>query len=149
MIYADIKKGTEILILGGQPGYSDEATGKPFSGRIKKQLNELIAILGVEPDECSTAYICEQLVTEKVPKKQIQESYKERIVPILGQFNYVIGIGAMAVTAILGKGKITENAGMNTTIDDKTYMFSMDPAITFRQPQKWELVKAHWNTFSK
>ena len=149
MIYADIKKGTEILILGGQPGYSDEATGKPFSGRIKKQLNELIAILGVEPDECSTAYICEQLVTEKVPKKQIQESYKERIVPILGQFNYVIGIGAMAVTAILGKGKITENAGMNTTIDDKTYMFSMDPAITFRQPQKWELVKVHWNTFSK
>lgn len=149
MIYADIKKGTEILILGGQPGYSDEATGKPFSGRIKKQLNELIAILGVEPDECSTAYICEQLVTEKVPKKQIQESYKERIVPILNQFNYVIGIGAMAVTAILGKGKITENAGMSTAIDGRTYMFSMDPAITFRQPQKWWLVKAHWNTFSK
>ena len=148
MMYLDIRPDTEILILGGQPGYSDESTGKPFSGRINKQLNELIAILGVDPRECSTAYICEQLVTEKVPKKQIQESYKERIVPILGQFKYVIGIGAMAVTAILGKGKITENAGMNTTIDDKIYMFSMDPAITFRQPQKWDLVKAHWYNFS-
>ena len=148
MMYLDIRPDTEILILGGQPGYSDESTGKPFSGRINNQLNELIAILGVDPKECSTAYICEQLVTEKVPKKQIQESYKERIVPILGQFKYVIGIGAMAVTAILGKGKITENAGMNTTIDDKIYMFSMDPAITFRQPQKWGLVKAHWYNFS-
>lgn len=148
MNYIDIKKGSNILILGGQPGYSDEATGKPFSGRVKKQLEELIGILGVEPSECSTAYVCEELVTEKVSKRVIKESYISRIEPLLPQFKYVIGVGSVAATALMGKGKITDWAGSITSSSHGTIMISMDPAITFRQPQKWDLVKAHWHNFS-
>ena len=33
MMYLDIRPGTDILILGGQPGYSDESTGNIVTGK--------------------------------------------------------------------------------------------------------------------
>ena len=135
--------GANLMIIGEAPGAEENKLGKPFVGRSGKLLDDLLALVGLNPKE--SAYIC-NVVKCRPPKNRrpSKEEIKLSFPWLKQQIKLVdplviVLMGATAVESVLGiKKGITSLRGTWQNWDGRLVMPLFHPSYLLRNPSKKE-----------
>ena len=95
------KVGAKYFIIGESPGEQEDKQGIPFIGLAGKRLNELLALAGIDQNDCYITNICrcrppENRQPRKTEIRTCQPFLMEEIALIKPQ--YIITLGAIPLS---------------------------------------------------
>jgi len=133
-----------IMIIGESPGYNEVIEGKPFVGRSGKLLNECLAIVGINREECSIANSAKCRMTREFKKsaKDVNNTCKccrefliSEIVAVRPKF--ILVLGSIALKQVLKQAKISSAHGVIqwSSEFDCWAMASYHPSYCLQFPQ--------------
>ncbi len=135
---------SKIVFIGEAPGKEEIKTGRPFVGRAGKLLRELIASIGLKPEDVfitsAVKYLPKNYTTPKEKdishgkihlEKQL-EVIKPKIVVVLGNTS--------AISLFQQKVSISEKHGTTLTETGRTYFLSYHPAAPLYSPKLRETI---------
>lgn len=140
-------KDAKVMVVGEFPGYSDDASGKPFSGKMGEILDSLLkdAKLKREDVYVTNAIKCRPPEGVVGPKdiKACSINLHEEIKRIKPKF--VMLLGATALKGAIGRAGVMKLRGDTIEKDGVKYFVSLHPGIISRQPQ--QLASMHSDFF--
>lgn len=147
------KKESDIMIILDSPGPQETKEGVPIAARMRTYLSGLLKEAGIKISDCyiTNTVKCQVTVRGKGPKvSEIKAcaEYLEREMELIRP-KYVLLMGATALKAIIGKGKITEIHGQPIEKDGVQYMPVFAPGVAFRDPKRLAPLQADLARFKK
>ncbi len=142
---------SKIMMIGEAPGFREDDTGKPFSGKAGQLLDKILQDSGLSREDIYITNVCKCRPPEnRTPKateikacaKYLDEEFKT-VKP-----KFVILLGAVPLKAVLKKAKITEIHGRVFEKDGIFYMPTFHPAMALRDPKRLDPIHADFDIFS-
>lgn len=142
--------GVKYMVIGEAPGREEDAAGVPFIGKAGKRLDKLLALAGIDINDCYITNVirCRPPKNRDPRKGEIKACVKwldEEIRLVKPQ--YIIALGAIP-TGLFSKYGISQLHG--TMIDfewngEKTpIIFQYHPAAALHQPRLWAQMLTDW-----
>lgn len=146
------------FIMGEAPGQNEDETGTPFVGLAGKRLNKLLALGGIDPNDCYFSNTC-RCLPPKVSGKRRAPRKGERLAcyPWLKEElkiikpKVIIPLGAVPLTLFTEVG-ITQLHGTQfkaaLTLDEEELEVEVwpmyHPAAALHQPRLWAVMLNDW-----
>lgn len=133
-------KTAKVMIVGEHPGYYEDQTGKPFSGKVGQWFRKVLKEAGFVPEE----YVLTNVVkcnTDKAEGKGTQEainncaSYFLRKEIEESAAEYILVCGRLAMNLLLNLDSIHHARGKIYTIGNKKLLPTLHPAGVLRNPE--------------
>jgi DNA polymerase len=129
----------KIVFIGEAPGKEEIKTGKPFVGRAGKLLRELIASIGLKPEDVfitsAVKYLPKTYITPKPSDITHGQIHLEAQLQIIKPKVIVILGNTSAVSLLPHKVSISEVHGTFVKGDSHTYFISYHPAAPLYSPK--------------
>lgn len=141
---------SKVAFLGEAPGFHEDEQGLPFVGRSGKLLDNMIAAMGLDPEEVYVCNICKcRPPDNRKPTQKEMDSCSEFLRYQLTVVNpkVIIALGSTAVEGLLGPGPgITKRRGKWDKWNNIPVMPTFHPSYCLRNPNKktevWEDLQA-------
>ncbi len=142
----------EIMVVLDSPGYVEDQSGRPIDGKMRNFLYGLLEEAGINPKKVffTNAVKCAPPRGHKIKVKEINacKQYLEKEIKVIKP-RYILAMGATALKAIIGKGKVTEEHGTLHELYNATVMPVYSPGIAFRDPKQLVPLKQDLKKFAR
>src|SRR5690606_8332938 len=121
---------SEVMIIADAPGFKEDQTDRPLSGRGGSILNDLLKLIGLSKRKCYVTHVVKCRTPQgRAPSASELKACKQYLEEGLLKVNpkYVLLLGAGALKGVLGKGKITEIHGQVFEKDGVQYLPTFSP----------------------
>jgi len=146
--------GAKYFLLGEAPGKDEDKFGVPFIGLAGKRLNRLLALAGIDPNDCYITNVVKcrppkQLAGGKTTNRQPRKSERLACYPFLKQEldlvkpKYIITLGATPLSLFTQTG-ISQLHGTMFNTDDRAIIAHYHPAAALHQPRLWAVMLNDW-----
>ncbi len=148
VVFGEGKPSARVMLIGEQPGDSEDIAGKPFVGPAGRLLDEVLEAAGIPRDETYVTNAVKHFKFTRRGKRRIHDKptrYEiEACRPWLGaelevvQPDIVVLLGATAAQALLGSSfRVTKSRGQALETDLARHTFAtVHPASVLRAPDE-------------
>ncbi len=141
----------QLMLIGQAPGANEDAEGRPFVGRSGRLLDSLLGKAHIRRDQ---AYITSAVQFFPPANRMPTDDEVGLCRPFLARQmdlispRYVILLGNLASTALLGIGELEKNHGRIVEKGGITYFITFHPAAALRFRDKAELMLGDLRKFA-
>jgi DNA polymerase-1 len=153
----DGPKDARVMLIGEAPGYSEEQTGKVFSGAAGRELNKMLKRAGLNREEVyvTNAVKCrppENRTPERWEAKICADTYLQRELEEVDP-THVLLLGNAALTSVAKKSGITKHRGVRLDVKGqpayRTIMAAFHPAYALRNPGVYPTLQEDIRRFAR
>lgn len=144
--------GAKYFIIGEAPGRSEDDAGVPFVGLAGKRLNKLIALAGIDINDCyvTNTVKCRPPVNRQPRKSERLACYnwlREELALVKPET--IITLGAIPLSLFSSAG-ITQMHGTQFVTDGGLIVIAQyHPAAALHQPRMWSVMLDDWQNMPK
>lgn len=125
-----------ILLIGDAPVKDEDLLGRPFVGTSGQLLGELMAGVGLKPEDCyvHTCCMCRPPQSRQPLKEELEacHPYINWIISQMPNLKLIIPLGATAIYSTLKLKKVMDKRGCLTVKDGRTFLPVLHPAAVLR-----------------
>ena len=132
-----------VMFVGEAPGAKEDELGRPFVGRSGNLLTEMLEDIGLTRNAVFiTSVLKSRPPNNRAPKRE----EVVRCMPyLIRQFEiinpeYIVLLGGVAVSAVIGPWKLSESHGKFYEADDRTFFITYHPAAALRFPKIMQMM---------
>lgn len=128
-------ENAKIMLIGEAPGYEEDLKGKPFVGRAGRFLNEILRKVKIDRKKIFITNVVKcRTPKNRIPKKNeilaCSKFLEQQILAIKPKI--ICLVGNVAVSALIGKHKITKIHGRKTKVGKTIFLPTFHPAAAMR-----------------
>ena len=134
----------KIVFIGEAPGKEEIKTGLPFIGRAGKVLRELIASVGLKPEDVfissAVKYLPKTYITPKLSDIKHGRTHLQKQLDVIKPKVVVILGNTAAMSILQEKLSISQVHGTILNTDNVNYFISYHPAAPLYSPKLREVI---------
>lgn len=143
-------KHAKVMIVGEAPGYNEDRTGKPFTGKAGEVLDKALDAAGIARDDVYITNVVKcRPPDNKTPSGKEMTACRKYLEAELESVRpkYVITLGATALKGVLRKTGINEMHGQIINLDGRKYMPTFHPAAALYDPKRLTPIREDFKRF--
>ena len=143
LVFCDGNPRARLMIIGEAPGRDEDREGRPFVGRAGQLLDKMLAAIDLGragPDPASAVYLT-NILPWRPPQNRdpnpveiaMLKPFMQRHIELV-QPDFIVLMGNISCSAMLGRKGITRMRGNWETVQDRPALPMFHPAYLLRSP---------------
>jgi DNA polymerase len=139
--------GAKYLLIGEAPGRQEDEAGVPFVGLAGKRLDKLLALAGIDLNDCYLSNVCRCRPPEnRTPRKKEIKACQEflwREIELVKP-ETIITLGATPLGLFAKSGGVSQLHGTVLEVDGQRILPQYHPAAALHSPRLWATMLDDW-----
>jgi len=139
--------GAKYMIIGEAPGKEEDIAGVPFIGSSGRRLDKLLALAGIDINECFLSNVCRcRPYSNRTPKKKEIKACVDflwREIELVKP-ETIVTLGATPLSLFTKSGGVSTLHGTVVDWDGKRIICQFHPAAALHNPRLWATMLDDW-----